>query len=66
MATKTAPWRVGKWHPDDADELPWYACDLGGWFGKGLPGRSLKTHAEAISYATYMAGILTPVSEWGV
>jgi hypothetical protein len=55
---KTAPWRVGKYHPSETGDLPWYACDRGGWFGKGLPGRSFKTHTEAINYATFMAILL--------
>ena len=38
-----------------AGHPPWFACDRGGWFGKGLPGRSFKTHQEAITYAAKMA-----------
>mgnify|MGYP006928163392 CR=1 FL=1 len=52
---KEAPWRVGKWHPSEQGTFPWFACDRGGWFGKGLPGRSFKTHQEAITYAAKMA-----------
>lgn len=53
-----APWRVGKWLPSEYLDLPWFACDRGGWFGKGLTGRSFPTHAEAIDYATRMARTL--------
>lgn len=56
----SAPWKVGKWPPGEYVDFPWYACDRGSWFGRWLPGRSFKTHAEAIDYAVksarYFAG----------
>ena len=54
----TAVWFVGKWARGERGDLPWYACDRGGWFGKGLPGRNFKTFAEAQSYADRMARTL--------
>jgi hypothetical protein len=54
----TAPWKVGKWHPSEAGDRPWYAHDRGAWFGNGLPGRCFKTHAEAFAYAFFMATLL--------
>lgn len=52
-------WQVGKWAVGEYVDLPWYACDRGGWFGKGLPGRSFSTHAEAIAYADRMVRLLS-------
>lgn len=49
------PWTVGKWAEGEYVDHPWYACDLGGWFGRGLPGKSFPTFAEAMNYATMMA-----------
>ncbi|AID58879.1 hypothetical protein PBI_GAIA_60 [Mycobacterium phage Gaia] len=43
-------WRVGKWPLGGCMDKPWYAVDRGGWFGKGLPGHSFKTHGEAMAY----------------
>jgi hypothetical protein len=57
----SAPWRVGRWKRGEYADKPWYACDRGGWFGRGLPGRSFKTHAEAITYAVKMARFLAVV-----
>lgn len=54
----TAVWFVGRWARGEYVDLPWYACDRGGWFGKGLPGRSFKSHAEAQSYADRMVRML--------
>lgn len=52
------PWRVGKWCWCESFDKPWFACDRGGWFGRGLPGRSFKTYAEAMEYANRMARTL--------
>ena len=54
----TAPWRVGRWLDGEYVDKPWYACDRGGWFGRGLPGRSFTTHAEAMNYAVKMCRLL--------
>lgn len=53
-----APWHVGKWYWCETDEYPWFACDRGGWFGKGHPGQSFRTHSEAMEYAAQTARIL--------
>lgn len=52
-------WKVGRWAPGEYVDLPWYACDRGGWFGKGLPGRSFRTQAEAMAYADRMVRLLS-------
>ena len=57
----SAPWRVGRWPKGEYADLPWYACDRGGYFGKGLPGGSFKTHAEAMSYAVKTARYLASI-----
>lgn len=51
MSRPEGLWRVGRWAPGEYVDLPWYACDRGGWFGPGQAGRSFKTHAEALEYA---------------
>lgn len=48
-------WRVGKWAAGEQGQYPWFACDRGGWFGKGHPGQSFRTHGEAVAYAHRMA-----------
>ena len=53
-----APWRVGKWAVGEYADRPWYACERGGWFGRGLPGRSFRTHGEAMDYAVRMCRLL--------
>ncbi len=52
------PWRVGKWARGEYVDKPWYACDRGGWFGCGFPGRSFASFGEAIVYADRMARTL--------
>ncbi len=58
-----APWRVGKWCWCESYDKPWFACDRGGWFGKGLPGKSFGTFSEAMEYATRMARALGAVHD---
>ena len=58
MSKAAAPWRVGRWAPGEYADYPWYACDRGGWFGRGHPGASFATWGEAMSYAVGMARLL--------
>lgn len=53
------PWRVFKGVGPDYGDRPWMACDRGGWFGAALPGKSFRTHDQAIRYATMAAQLFT-------
>lgn len=58
-----APWKVGRWPRGEYADKPWYAHDRGGWFGRYLPGKSFRTHAEAIDYAVRTARYLAAVTD---